>query len=122
MEGFTLREELSSDLWRATSEDGVHVLVKFPKDSSISALALCRREYEMGCKLKDVRGVHAPLQVLEGNDLVGLLYEDCGGELFSNHLSSFCARMAVDCHATLLDFLDIAINCMYIIFYFIFGA
>lgn len=113
MEGFTLREELSSDLWRATSEDGVHVLVKFPKHSSLSALALCRREYEMGCKLKDIRGVHSPVQVLEGNDLVGLLYEDCGGELFSNYLSSFCARLSLDFDATLQDFLSIAINCMF---------
>jgi hypothetical protein len=113
LEGFTLREELSSELWRATSEDGAHVLVKFPKDcSSLSALSLCRREYETGVKLRDIKGVHAPTQVLEGNDLVGLLYEDCGGELFSNYLSSFCARLPVEPANAIQDFLNIAINRM----------
>lgn len=67
----------------------------------------------MGCKLKDIKGVHAPSQVLEGNDLVGLLYEDCGGELFSNYFSSFCARLAVEPANAIPDFLNIAINRMF---------
>jgi hypothetical protein len=66
----------------------------------------------MGCKLKDIKGVHAPTQVLEGNDLVGLLYEDCGGELFSNQIPSFCARLAVEYEQALQDFLSIAVNRM----------
>ena len=113
MEGYTLREELSSELWRATSEDGAYVLVKFPKDcSSLSAIAICRREFDIGVKLRDIKAVHAPIQVLEGNDLVGLLYEDCGGELFSHYFTSFCARLAVEPANAIQDFLTIAITRM----------
>lgn len=110
MEGYNLHEELSPELWRATSEEGKRVLVKFPKDgSSLSVLSACRREYEIGGRLRDVEGVLAPRQVLEGNDLVGLLLEDCGGDLLSKYLLQYTSDRPVD------EFLHIAINRMYML-------
>lgn len=113
MEGYNLNEELSSELWRATSsEDGSHVLIKFSKDDcvSLSALALCRHELEMGSKVRDIAGVLAAQQVLMGNGLVGLLFEDCGYKLLSEYIPHFRAKLAFDLQATILEFLHISIN------------
>lgn len=117
MEGYDLHEELSSELWRATSFDGSHVLVNFSKDDcvSLSALSLCRHEYEIGSKLRDIAGVLPAQQILEGNGLVGLLFEDFGFDLLSECIAPLHDKFAVDPQAAILEFLRLACDSKYYI-------
>ncbi len=75
MEGYTLNEELSSELWRATTTattagEGKQVIVKIKPLLTLSALSSVRREYDLGCRLQDIHGVLRPLQIIdEGNGM-----------------------------------------------------
>lgn len=114
MDGYNLHEELAPELWRATSGEGASVLVKFPKDcASLSALSLCRKEYDIGSRLRDAEGVLAPKQVLEGDDLVGLLYDDCEGNLLSKCIPAIRAKAISSPIDGIQEILFIAIKCMY---------
>jgi hypothetical protein len=112
MDGFNLHDELSLELWRATSTEGTNVLLKFSKDcTSLSALSSCRREYEMGTRLSDIDGVLAPKQVLEGDGMVGLLFDDHGGNLLTNYIPTFRATYSSCPNDGLREFLRLSINC-----------